>query len=74
MGPKMPRMTAYLGWKRETEVSVSPCDLGCGAGEVACFECGGDGDWTKFHPEPHKLSAPMKCVECKGTGKVLVSV
>lgn len=67
-------MIAYLGWKRETEVSVNPIDLGCGVGEVQCFECGGDGDWTKFYPEPETLGEQMKCVACKGTGRVLVSI
>ena len=67
-------MTAYLGWCRTTEVEIAPVDMGCGAGEVPCFECGGDGDWTKFYPEPETLSEPMKCVACKGTGRVLVSI
>lgn len=65
-------MTAYLGFARETEVECDPMDLGCGAGEVRCFECGGDGDWTKFHPEPE--TGPHSCVSCKGTGKVLISI
>lgn len=65
-------MIAYLGFARDTEVECSPRDLGCGAGEVQCFECGGDGDWTKFHPEPE--TGPHPCVNCKGTGKVLISI
>lgn len=65
-------MIAYLGFRRETEIEVEPEDLGCGAGRVTCFECGGDGDWTKFHPEPEL--GPYPCVECKGTGKVLISI
>lgn len=63
-------MIAYLGSKRETEVYVEPTDLGCGAGQVPCFECGGSGIWAFMEPEI-KASA---CVSCKGTGKVLVSV
>ena len=63
-------MIAYLGWSRATEVEVEPIDLGCGAGQVACFECGGDGDWTKFVPE----LGPQQCVCCKGTGRVLISI
>lgn len=70
----MTEMTAYLGGHRSTEVAVVPVDLGCGAGLVTCFECGGDGDWTKVHPEPETLSEPLRCVDCKGTGKVLVSI
>jgi hypothetical protein len=67
-------MIVYCGFSRETPVAVEVIDRGCGAGEIACLECGGDGDWTKFHPEPDTLSAPMACVVCKGTGKQLVSV
>lgn len=65
-------MIAYLGFTRDTEVEVEPEDLGCGAGRVSCFECGGDGDWTKFHPEPEL--GPFQCVDCKGTGSVLISI
>jgi hypothetical protein len=67
-------MTAYLGVSRATEVAVRPFDLGCGAGEVPCFACGGDGDWTKFYPERDKLTEPLPCVACKGSGKVLISI
>jgi hypothetical protein len=66
------KMIAYLGFKRTTEIEVEPIDLGCGAGEVACFECGGDGNWGKFAPEI--VGADCPCVECKGTGRVLVSI
>lgn len=67
-------MIAYLGFRRDTEVEVRPIDLGCGAGEVTCFECGGDGDWTKFHPDESLPPCSEPCVCCKGTGKVLVSI
>lgn len=67
-------MIAYLGFSRETEVEVEPVDLGCGAGQVTCFECGGTGDWTQFHPEPHQFPDGHSCPECKGTGKVLISI
>lgn len=63
-------MIGYLGWWRDTEVPVLPRDLGCGAGEVTCFECGGSGDWTQFHPE----QVLTQCVCCKGTGRVLISI
>lgn len=66
-------MIAYLGWKRETEVEVEPIDLGCGAGEVPCFECLGTGDWTPFMPyEEQGVQHP--CVACKGTGAILISI
>lgn len=39
-----------------------------GIGITDCWECGGDGDWSKFAPwEPPAGSMP--CVNCKGTGK-----
>jgi hypothetical protein len=62
----------YFGFLRETEIEVHPIDLSCGAGQIDCPECGGDGDWTKYHPEPEK--GPYQCVVCKGTGKVLISI
>ncbi len=72
--PQRLPMIAYLGFLRETEVEVHPVDLGAGAGEVPCFECLGTGDWTRFHPEPHLFPDGLPCVDCKGTGKVLVSI
>lgn len=63
-------MIVYLGTKRETEVEAEIEDLGLGAGRTTCFECEGTGDWTRFHPE----NMPMQCVDCKGTGLVLVSI
>lgn len=68
----MPMMVAYRGFSRETEVECEVEDVGCGAGITECFECGGDGDWTKFHPEPEL--GPFPCVDCKGTGKVLIAI
>lgn len=68
----MPRMTAYVALNNDTAVRCEVIDRGAGAGETACFECGGDGDWGKFYPEPpgHKVN----CIDCKGTGRVFVSV
>lgn len=63
-------MTAYLGFRKTTAVECEVEDLGCGAGRTKCFECGGTGDWTPFHPE----NVPTVCVECKGSGLVLVSI
>ena len=72
-------MIAYLGRDRSHEREIDPVDLGCGAGQVACFECGGDGDWGKFlGPEMLAEVYPgvdhLDCVDCKGTGRVLVSI
>lgn len=66
----MTNMTAYLGWSRTTEVPVTPDDLGCGAGLVLCFECGGTGD-RPYGPTPAECGP---CVDCKGTGEVLISI
>lgn len=41
-----------------------------GIGVTDCWECGGDGDWSKFLPEPETLGPEgFPCVNCKGTGK-----
>lgn len=67
-------MTLFLGFSRETELEQEVEDLGCGAGRTACPECEGTGDWTRFHPEPESLDGPLACVDCKGTGYILVSI
>jgi hypothetical protein len=67
-------MLIWRGFARETEVAVEVEPSGCGAGRIVCRECGGDGDWLKFHPEPELHREGFPCVECKGTGWVLVSV
>jgi len=49
-------------------------DLGGGVGVINCIECGGDGDWSKYHPEPETLTEHEKlCVNCKGTGRRHIS-
>lgn len=59
------------GFNRETIVIVN-VDLSSGvAGQIACIECEGTGDWGKFMPEP-LTNCP--CIECKGTGYIWVSV
>ena len=63
-------MTVYCGFYRNTEVECDPIDMGCGAGQIDCLECGGDGDWTKYHPD----NIPTICVNCKGSGKIFVSI
>ena len=68
-------MIAYLGFHRDTEIKVTPINKGCGAGQVTCFECGGDGDWSKFHPDPSITTKEhCPCVDCKGTGLIYISI
>lgn len=65
-------MQVDRGFSRETVV-MCVVDLSSGiAGQIACIECGGDGDWSKFLPEPS--DEPCPCVECKGTGRIYVSI
>lgn len=74
MIPGTPRgpMVLYVGWRRDVELEVAPVDLGCGAGRITCFECGGDGNWGKFAPEI--VGRDARCVDCKGSGFQLVSI
>lgn len=68
----MERMEIDRGFLRETVVACD-VDVSSGvAGQTDCFECGGDGNWGKFAPEI--VGADFQCVECKGTGKVWVSI
>lgn len=74
-------MTLYLchymvidrGLDRETTVGALVAKVDDVAGFHVCIECGGDGDWSKFHPEPETVPG-LKCVECKGTGQTWVSI
>jgi hypothetical protein len=66
-------MQVDRGYLRNTPVMCA-VDLSSGVtGQIDCIECGGDGDWKKFHPEPETIIGPYPCVECKGTGRVWVS-
>lgn len=42
-----------------------------GIGKTDCWECGGDGDWSKFAPW-NPPAGSMPCVNCKGQGWRLV--
>jgi DnaJ-class molecular chaperone len=66
----MERMTAFVGMDSDTPVGVEVVRVGAGAGKVRCFEC----DGTGVSPLPPELYPARTCVECKGTGFVLVSV
>lgn len=62
----------YCAWNCNTEVDIEIVDLGCGAAEIRCLECGGDGNWGKFAPEI--VGPDCACIDCKGTGRQLVSI
>lgn len=66
------RLVVYCAHNGNTEVEEEVRDLGCGAGEIRCLECGGDGNWGKFAPEI--VGPDCTCVDCKGTGRQLVSI
>ncbi|WP_156436074.1 hypothetical protein [Bradyrhizobium pachyrhizi] len=60
------------GFHREN-VAICDVDVSSGiAGEIACLECGGDGNWGKFAPEI--VGADYPCNDCKGTGRMWVSL
>jgi hypothetical protein len=66
------QMQVDRGTLRETPVF---CDVDTSAeiaGQIDCIECGGDGNWGKFAPEI--VGVDFQCVECKGTGRVWVSL
>ena len=61
----------YRGFKRETEVEVIVTEI-CpemGVGQIDCIECEGDG-WWGYGPTENECGP---CVECKGSGRVLVN-
>ncbi len=64
-------MTVYYGSLRQTGHVKVVRDLGCGAGETSCNECDGSGRWPFA---PYAVHPDSDCVDCKGSGKVLVSV
>lgn len=65
-------MLVFCAWNNDTAMECSVVDLGNGAGEIDCLECGGDGNWGKFAPE--LVGAAAECIDCKGTGRQLVSI
>ncbi len=65
-------MRIYCARNCNTAVERSVIDRGCGAGEIVCLECGGDGNWGKFAPE--EVGPEFTCPDCKGKGRMLVSI
>jgi hypothetical protein len=65
-------MTVYCG---DHELPIQLEDLGCGVGRIPCRECGGDGDATKFYSDQTEaLAGSPKCVDYKGTGRLLIGL
>jgi DnaJ-class molecular chaperone len=67
----MERMTAFVALNGDTPIEVDVERLGGGAGRIRCPECDGSGNLSHFPPG---TARPGPCVDCKGTGLVLVSV
>lgn len=66
--------SVHMHRKKGPLAPMTVTDLGGGVGLIDCVECGGDGDWSKYHPEPELLTpSEMACVNCKGTGKRHIS-
>lgn len=61
----------YVGWNRNTEilVDVNENDSERGFTYVNCLECNGTGMWDFLEYIPAD-----ECVNCKGTGKILINV
>src|SRR5438552_1821589 len=55
----MERMTAFVALNNDTPVECDVIRRGAGAGETQCFECGGTGDWTPFHPDSKGRAHPL---------------
>lgn len=75
------KVMAYLGFNREIpmEVEVAKQDIERGYAFVYCFECEGTGIWD-YYPNDYfdydkeiPKGKDFQCVDCKGTGKVLIN-
>jgi hypothetical protein len=65
-------MSIYCARNNDSVVEREVVDLDGVAGEIACLECGGTGDWTPYLPPAEP--GPQPCIDCKGTGRMLVSI
>ena len=59
---------------RGHELEMPVEDLGCYVGRITCLECVGDGDAEKFWPDAKALTGSSRCIDCKGTGRMLVGL
>ena len=61
----------YVGFYRNTEVpiEINNKDIVNGYKHVKCLECEGTGIWNFLDYLPAE-----DCVNCKGTGKILINV
>lgn len=61
-------MEIYRGERSALQIEVE--DLGCGVGRIACPECLGTGksQW------PVEMTGVVECIDCKGTGRLLVGL
>jgi hypothetical protein len=62
------RVDCYIGENNNEVARQLVKDMGAGAGSTKCFVCEGSG---RFHSDDNVIAL---CVNCDGTGKVLVSV
>jgi len=75
------KVIAYLGWYRETpmKVKVTRQNIKQDYGFVPCFECEGTGIWDYYpkdyfqHEGRNPTIEDFQCINCKGTGKVLIN-
>ena len=72
---------AYVGLGSTTpvEVEFTGEDIKRGYGYVTCFECDGIGIWDYYpngffdYDKEIPLGTEFQCINCKGTGKVLIN-
>jgi hypothetical protein len=62
------RMDCYVGENNNEVAHQLVKDMGAGAGLTKCVVCEGAGRW---HPDEATMAL---CINCDGTGKVLVSI
>lgn len=62
-------MTVYTALNNDTAVVRQVEIVTDSAGRIRCLECGGSGKWP-WEPD----GAARRCPDCKGTGRVFVSI